>query len=292
MTDAEIILHNEAYVRRKGRLKLFASSAATVTFSVGENHRQICQIGFIADGSIRVAWPYLAVEQGIVSECEIPPDGKSHRVEMRREGRFTSQLVKFSHHRSGRAHFGLTGKTTNEIGRQSFPLTGPIGRIFELTATLPVGFKPLTRLKRDRVYVNFTGKDAFPDAIQVRAEWRRKADTVTNTVPKRGAVGPVTLRRHRASGEVAPVAFFSPPLDCPLREHLLLISCHRVPKPRGANRSGVVFMGGFDEHESTSRVAPVPVHLHRFLAAMFPTSSSEDVRAAIGTIDLSGTDHQ
>jgi|GEM_PF-2426929 len=286
ITEGEIIKHDSAFVRQKGRLRLFVASTTTISFSAEGEHRQICQVGFNSDGSIRIAWPYLAVQQGIVSRCEIPADGQSHTVELREQGKFTSQLVKFSHHTTGQAHFNLSGRTTNEIRRDSFPLTGPIGRIFELTATIPRGFKELTRLKRDRLYVDFTGKNGFPNAVQIRGEWRRKADTVANTWPKRGSVGPVTMRRHRATGEIAPVAFIAPPLACPIQTHLLWLTCHPAPLPNGATRSGIIFIGGFDGHESTARSASTPVHLNRFLSAMFPTSSSEDVQRAVGSIDL------
>lgn len=292
ITDAEIIRHDLAFLRQKGRLKVFAAATATISFSVEGDHRQICQVGFNSDGSIRVAWPYIAVDQGIVSRCEIPPDGKSHTVEMQDQGKFTSQLVKFSHHVSGRAHFNLSGKTTSEVKRQSFPLTGPIGRVFELTATFPAKFKELSRLKRDRVYINFTGHTHFPEAIQIRGEWRRKTDTVANSWPKNSQVGPVTMRRHKATGETAPAAFFAPPLGCSLQTHLLWLTCHPAPLPNGATRPGIVFIGGFDEHESTSRGTSVPGQLNRFLSAMFPTSSSDEVRRAVGSIDLTANDSE
>jgi len=283
VTEADILAHSEQFVRRKGRLKVFVAPTATFLFGVDGEYRQLCQVGYGADGSIRVAWPYVAVKEGIVSEVMMPGDGQPHRIKLQERGRFTSQLVKFSHHVSGRAHFSLTGKVQSDVGRQSFRLDGPIGRVFELTITFPEAFKPLPRLKRDRLYVNFTGKVPFPDALQIRGEWRRKSETVTSAHSRAGSVGPATMRLHKPTGEVAPVAFLSPPLECAVKDHMLLITCHPVELPGGADKPGIIFMGAFDQHEG-----PAPsVTTARFLTAMFPTSSTEEVRSAVGTIDLS-----
>lgn len=283
MTDADIIAHSAPFVRRKGRLRVFVAPTATISFGVRDDYRQLCQIGYGSDGSIRVAWPYVAVKEGIVSEIAMPGDGTSHNVELHERGRFTSQLVKFSHHTSGRAQFSLTGKVRSEVGRQSFRLDGPIGRVFELTIVFPAAFKPLPRLKKDRLYVNFTGKTEFPDALQIRGEWRRKSETVAAAHSRSGSIGPATMRLHKPTGELAPVAFLSPPLECSIKDHLMFVTCHPISLPSGVDKPGIIFMGAFEPHEGAAPSAETV----RFLTAMFPTTSTEEVRRAVGTIDLS-----
>ena len=239
----------------------------------------------MSDGSIRIQWPYLAVRQGIVAEAEAPT-GPNGTVHLRERGKFTSQLVKFVHHVSGEAHFSLTGKVRTEVGRQSFRLDGPIGRIFELSVFYPAEFKALERLKPDRVYINFEGESDFPQAFQIRGEWRRKASVVANTLPRGVPIGPLTRWKHRESRETAPVAFLAPPLTCPIQDFVLCITCSPAPLPKGSRRSGLVLMGAFDEHEQSARMAAKPIELTRFLAAMYPTDSPEDIVRAVGSIDL------
>jgi hypothetical protein len=194
VTDEDIVAHNQRHLRQKGRLKMFSASTATLSIRHADEYRQICQIGFNGDGSIRVAWPYLPVEQGIVAACEIPVGSTSQRIELQHTGKFTSQRVKFSHHTSGQAHFSLTGRTSNEIRRPSFPLTGPIGRIFELTAVFPAGFSPLAR-----------GGAAFRRSIQLQAtDWAKAASNGAELCiagdlnQEYSANGPVGTRAGRA----------------------------------------------------------------------------------------------
>lgn len=277
--------HNCHFLRQKGRFRFYSASNATVLIRWQGEWRQMCLLGFGSDGSVRVQWPYLAVEQGIVAEAEIPPGaGRSTRVHLRERGKFTSQLVKFSHHVSGVAHFSLTGRVKTDVRRRSFPLNGPIGRLFELTVYFPAGFKRLDHPKRNRVYLQFTADDRLAPCLQIRGEWRRKADIVEHTIPSRATVGPQTTWRHRSSGEESPVYFMGPLLECPISTHVLCVTCCPAPVPNGARRPGLVFMGGFDHHETTG--ASKPMELRRFLSAMFPTASSESVRRTIGSIDL------
>ena len=126
--------HNGQFIRQRGRLKVFSAGDATIAVRSGEYVHQICQIGFSLDGSIRVQWPYLAVGQGILAAVPIPEGGGSVTLELTELGRFTSQLVKFSHHTSGAAHFSKTKYTSNEVRRRTFRLDTTIGRIFELSA--------------------------------------------------------------------------------------------------------------------------------------------------------------
>lgn len=55
---------------------------------------------------------------------------------------------------------------------------------------------------------------------------------------------------------------------------------------KGAQLFSNVFLGGFDPHDVEAAQAREPIELRRFLTAMFPASSSEEVRRAVGSIDL------
>lgn len=278
--------HNLPFLRQRGRLRVYAGVDATIVIRWDGEYRQICQVGYSRDGSIRFQWPYLRIEQGIVAAVSMPGGlTGSTTINLRESGKFTSQLVKLSHHASGEALFSKTGLVHTEIRRQSFPLTGPIGRIFELHVFHPSGFKRLERLKPRRVYLEFGCGYKAPEAVIIRGEWRRKESIAEHIMP-RGEVGPLTRWMHRITRTIEPVAFFAPPLTNPIQSHTLCIACSPIPLPTGATRPSVVFMGGFENHEVPPERAGEPLLLKDFLVAMFPTASDDEVRKRVGSIDM------
>ena len=166
--------HNGHFIRQRGRLRVFSAGDATIVVRCRDRAHQICQIGFAPDRSIRVQWPYLPVGQGIVAAVQIPDGGGEVQIELTTSGRFTSQLVKFSHHTSGAAHFNKTKYTNNEVRRQTFRLDTTIGRIFELSAYHPEAFSPLKTLKPGRLYLVFDFGNELPHAVQIKGEWLRQ----------------------------------------------------------------------------------------------------------------------
>jgi hypothetical protein len=286
ISAAQVVAHNQQFVRHKGRLRIFAASTATIVVRAGAEAYQVSQVGFGGDGSIMVQWPYLAVQQGIVAAIDLPDSGGSFTFKLHDTGRFTSQLVKFSHHASGAAHFSKTKYTNSEVRRQSFPLNGPIGRIFEQTVLFPEKFKPLTRLKPGRIYLEYNFGTSVPAALQVRGEWRRKKSITEFVDNKRATVGPITTWMHRITRVEEAVAFLSPPLTCPIKDYALCISCGMVRLPTGAASPGVVMLGAFDAHEVPDGTVPERSLLRGALVAMYPSKSDEELVARIGTIDI------
>ena len=231
-------------------------------------------------------WPYFPVGQGIVASVQLPTSGGSVEVKLTEAGRFTSQLVKFSHHTSGAAHFNKTKYTSNEVRRQTFRLDTTIGRIFELSIWRPEAFKPLQRFKPGRLYLIFDFGNAVPTAVPVKGEWLRKEGVVKNSDRKRSSIGPSTSWKHRHTGVEEAVAFFAPPLDYSIQDYLLGVTCQEIDPPDGAVDAGAVFLGAFDAHERPEGTAPERVPMGGCLIAMYPTSAQEATVSRVGTIDL------
>jgi hypothetical protein len=279
--------HNTRFLRQRGRLKLFVAESATIAARLPSGYTQLCQVGYLRDGSIWIECPYLAVAQGIVAELKIPPNERSPTTyDLTSVGRFTGRPVKLSHHWSGLALFSKTAQVRSEIRREAFPLSGPIGRIFEFHVFLPHKFKHLTRLKPKRLYLDFSAGEAVPEALLVRAEWRRKQGILENTDRKGGTVGPRTTWMTKRTGLVEPVAFFGAPLAYRVSDHVLCVSCTAVPLPHNVTEPGFVLMGGYDVHERQEGEDPDAQRIHGCLLAMYPTKATDDVLARIGSIDL------
>lgn len=279
-------------MRQRGLLRAFVGADATVSVSSGGKAFQLATVGFSRDGSIRVHWPYLKIELAMVAAIHLPDEreGPVH-IDMKQGGRYTSQLVKFSHHVSGDARFSQTGKVRSDVRRMSFPLNGPIGRIFELFCFLPAGFASLIKLKKSRVYIDFAMPDGLPAGVRIRGEWRARRELRQYTVPK-GPAGPVTHTLHRLSGKVSPIFIVAPPSDAhAVRDHVLVISIEEQPSlPDGIDRSTVIFRGGWDSHDLTFeelvRRGGRGLWQKNFLTAVYPVRSDEQAQRLLGSIDL------
>ncbi len=285
-TIADIVSHNQRFLRQKGRLRVYAAAEATLVLGSDAGWCQLCQMGFSSDGSFHVAWPYLAVSEGIVAEVDFPANHTAGpaTLSLTEKGRFTTQRVKYSHHRSGLAQFSLTGKVRNDVRRKSFPLTGPIGQLFHLQCHSPAAFKALGRLKPHRLYITFLVAGPQPADFLIRGGWHRK-DAIVANIYGAGRVGPVAPYKDRRSGEEGPMTFWSPPLECPVADHIIGVLGDPVAAPTGMEEPGLVLLGGLDEHESPIGGPPAPP-IRGGLAAMYPVRLSEDMRRALGTIDL------
>src|SRR5262245_12486654 len=129
----DLVHHNEVFVRQMGKLRLFVSAEATLVILTKVGFYQLAQFGFSRDGSFRIAWPYFHIHEGIVADVTFPaPEAGQMTISLTEKGRFTSQLVKFSHHPGGLALFTQTGRVVSKVRRNSFSLTGPIGRLFHI----------------------------------------------------------------------------------------------------------------------------------------------------------------
>jgi len=200
-------------------------------------------------------------------------------------GRFTSQLVKFSHHPQGLSLFSQTGLVRSDVRRQSFPLTGPIGRLFHATLVDPEQFKPLKRLKPRRLYLVFSeGREDVP-AYQLDGLWHRKADVVRNATGA-GPVGPVTEFLDRHTGDGGPTIFYGAPVGSRVEPHVLVLKGRPCLPPTGATQPSVIFLGGYDMHEVGAGQLRSAAKSRGALAAVYPVFGSLELRARLGSVDF------
>jgi hypothetical protein len=283
----DIETHNLQFLKQKGTFRLFCAAEATVVLKVGEAHYQVCQVGFArSDGSIRVEWPYLRISQGIVGEIHFDrrtPGAKTYNLT--ELGKFTSQLVKLSHHTSGEVLFSKTRLVSSSIRRQSFSLTNSIGRVFELHVFHPTGYKRLNRLKPNRLYIVHDVPSNEP-AVVLRGEWRAKQELARTLAPHGRLFGPRGVWEHRRFGGMEEVAFLAQPLTYPLRDHVLCMTYALDDLPKNWDDPGMILMGGFNPHYNRDAGSLSEESISSALLAMYPTYSSDDIVTRIGSIDL------
>ena len=200
-------------------------------------------------------------------------------LQLRRNGVVVEYDVKFAHHASGVVHFSKSG--TNDVlpRRHSFPLNGPIGRLFEFHLYWPQGYKPVDRVERRRNFnVSYTFADGHPPALRVRAEWRRKADIVANIDPNESAqvIGPAPSIVERSTGTEQRAILLGQPPNSPLQDHVVMLFAEPIPMATGADSATGIFLGGWDFHENK---APDTA---RMLVFLYPVDRSEAEPQASG----------
>ena len=258
-------------MRKDGRLRYYASRDFVVVVTTPLATIKICRISFGKDGSIYVSFPYCREKTGILNRLEKEGPGPQ-TIQLGIGGTKVSTDVKFSHHTSGLARFSKTGSVTEAPRNHSFPLDGPIGHVFDLHVYWLGGFDVLDRkrLRKKDLYIGF-GCEQHPEAVHINAQWRRRKDIVRNAVPPNGEVPPTTQVQHRASGNRHGAHFLGQPPGYPLTDHVLMLSGGPIPRPTGADRAGMVFLGGWNPHEKTESESPTA----KFgLVFMYPAGDS------------------
>lgn len=263
----------QAEIAIEGRLRFYRCDKAVILAKTPMGAHKIARITFGKDGSIYVQFPYLDKKDGVIAELPVDPDVEGPvTYRLGDLGTRVATDVKFSHHASGEVRFSKTGHRITAPTRQSFPLDGPIGRVFELSLFDLTGFAEFSTTKKNTAYLGFNFPDGA-DGLVLRAQWRRKADIVANIHPPGQMAGPATTAVHRRTGIEEAIYFFGAPLDRPNQDHVLVITSAPVEPAKGADRPSMVFLGGWDPHEQAP--GEEPRRLGNCLAFLYPIDVPE-----------------
>ena len=258
-------------IEQDGPLLYFAAKEAVLAVRTPLATWKIARVSFGRDGSVYVQFPYLRRKSGILSELDVDPSITGPvTYDLKAKGVRVSTDVKFSHHTLGLVAFSKTGHVSHAPRRQSFRLDGPIGHVFQLHVNWLSGFKLLDSPKKGIAYLGFDFPDRHPSSVLIRAEWRRKRDIAGNIFPPGGQSGPATQVMKRAGGSPFSVYFLGQPKSYPLQDHLLMIAGGSIPLPSGADRPGMIFLGGWSPHEG--QPDPSRKNMGNCLAFLYPVA--------------------
>ncbi len=238
------------------------------------------------DGSLFVNFPYFENSEGIVCIGTIRAGGLPQDVSLIEEGRVTSHLVKYSHHRDGRAHFSQDGKVNTTVKKQSSPLNTYFGHLFTIQLQGLRGFEVSTGKEHDLGNVKdqpitFTVRGKEPQALKVLGYWYTKRE-LNRFV--RGPAGPGTTIKGKG-GKARKGVLLSAPWGAPGSGAFLFVSVESIPPINSETYSQLTFLGGFDPPEiinDTNRPTS-------FLALSYPTREMEVLKTQIGSIDRPST---
>lgn len=261
-------------VVQDGRVRYFAYPEFVLLVATPTAAFKIARITFGRDGSIYVQFPYCIEKQGWIGILPIDPTRQGPTTyALREHGAYVETDVKFAHHTSGEAHFSKTGdETIPSTRRMAWPLTGPLGHLFDLQVMQPDRFTPLTKRDKRVMYLALT-VDHIGESVGWHVEWRRKRDIEANTQPPGGVVPPTTRIISRATGQESEVFLLGQPAGYGARDHVLLLTAGQREPTAGMETSGMTFLAGWDTHEvATPRDPP---EVRGCLAFIYPVPRRE-----------------
>ena len=235
------------------------------------------------DGSLFVSFPYFENSEGLVCIATIQPGPLPQDVSLEERGKITSHLVKYSHHRDGRAHFSQDGKVLTSIKKRSGPLNVYSGHLFTIQLQGLKGFEASSGRDHDLANqkdqpITFTIPTVRPHALKIIGHWYTRREL--NRWVGKGPVGPgTTLKINKTSRNGVLV---SAPWGTPGSGAYLFLFAELIPPINSAPYSQLTFLGGFDPPEITNDTARAT----QFLALSYPATDSQRLHEQLGTIDL------
>jgi hypothetical protein len=271
-------------------IECIRSETVVVRIKAGMDVRKIINIVFSKrDGSLFTNFPYFAHSAGRLCIATFEADQTSRSISFDQEGKCTSHLVKYTHHRSGEALFSQTGKVNNKntIRRASVPLDSVRGHIFTVYAQGMSHFmeantpNDLADHTKKRANITFDVGNQMPETIKLVAQVYQAsllAGMIIGDPPDR--IGP-RLPLRMGNGDL--ICGFGIGNPHNMRDQTLLcITCQSMPRlldrtPQGA----MLFIGGFDPPEQ----ATASDRRTSFLAFSYPTDNFDEIRQRLGSID-------
>jgi hypothetical protein len=237
------------------------------------------QVIFPKDGSLFISFPYFRHRTGLLSASYIPADGqRQSQISLEQGGKVTSHLVKYSHHRDGRAQFSQDGKIYTAVKRQSVPLDKQEGHIFSLMIQGLHALEPADPVKdavssaRCRI-IDFEA--GMPEAVKIVGRWY-DVNRMRSSNPD-ATIGPLVETRDPGGAITSMVLVASPH---PNVRHVLALTCVPIPK-LGPAPEIFVFCGGFDPPEMMTN----PTRPGGFLAFLYPIAEADKTRERLGSVD-------
>ena len=146
-------------------------------------------------------------------------------------------------------------------------------------------FAPLIKsdvAKRKRLYLPFDS-DSFPTGVVVTFDWRSIDYLQDRSDSTADEIGPVALIKRDRDDKYFRAALVAPPIDNPLRDHVLLISVAPLVPPASITTPMLLFMGGWSKDAQFSPGAKAT-----FLSFTYPIGNVDQFASVMGDADFRG----
>lgn len=270
-----VVTANEKYIVSEPGLRFYAGPEAVVLVGSPRKMYKVCHIRFTRIGGILIQAPYFHASKGVIGQLNFRPEGTKATASFEPGwARATSHRVKLHHPPDGRAHFSQTGKITNDIRRQTFPLSTGRGFVFQLNLYGVEAHEyvaPGVQLPKGRIHLTFHFDGEIPDALIVFGEWLSKEQFRSPIIGTPN--GPLTTYQD-AGGAEAKAFLLGQPLGMPFQDALLRVTCGRAPSILRDEVPLAVLQAAWG-----------PVGDEACLAFLYPVTDHERMVARLGSID-------
>jgi hypothetical protein len=260
------------------------SAKFDVSVRIGANTWRVCKIVFQkSDGSVFVTFPDFKHTTGIVSVATLRAGRRETTIDLKREGKVASHLVKYSHHPDGTVLFSQDRRVVSRIRRSGVPLDELDGHFFTIHAQGLSGFLERPAVEGQAPHpkqtrLSFVLPEGQPESMKfVGRMYSTRA--LAGMMPD-GMIKPQVWIEDE-QGERQP-SFVVTPLDgWPGSDRCLLVSFKALPLLDKARESSLFFIGGFDRRSIALDIRKPTTAL----AFSYPVEDPDGLRASLGTID-------
>lgn len=230
---------------------------------------------------ILIDFPYFTKTQGLLSRSALPANqSNSFNLSLLPEGRVTTKRIKYSHPMSGKAHFSGDGQIIKKLENQSKRLDATHGHL----ATIQVQGIEDFQIRMDKKLgpkktdLDFEFTDDITGALKFVIWWSKVTD-IKGILDRSQPLKPQFGFRD-ADSKIREQGFIvSPPVETPIEDFAMLVSCQGIPLIKADGSSALSFIGGFDEDKDPAK------DLH-FLACIYPPEDFDSLLKQLGSVDF------
>jgi len=259
-------------------MKLQDSKESSLILQSKLGLHRLLKIIFSSDGSIYLTFPGFNSSEGILSQVVLKHGEKyPHNIDLAQAGKVTRHLIKYSHHKSGQAHFSMDSKIKTMIKKQSVPLENYEGHLFTVEIGNCSSYAPSRKkIKSDIIIqadpsprnLKFIGW-MYPVSALSLEGYDENIHTITGVKFQDGVT---------KTGVI---------FSCRKLNTILFLEIKESTLEHVHKGQSLMFLGGFD---------PLSISLNHsvdtsFLILSYPCSNYEELRAKIGTVDLESNPH-
>lgn len=276
---------------RPTKLRPVRAERFVIRLNTGQVYRKLMTFAFTGDGSFWASVPYFREGQGLLAEITMEAGvvGPIDR-NLAESGKVTANKVKYSHHRSGIAHFSQTGKVKNEIRRKSIPLSKYDGHLLTVQLQGFDAFKVDDKRQPDPAWdaklrertVTFGPPPSGTDAIKIVIRCFANR-LLKKHVRAGGTLGPRQPMKDE-TGQVKEGLLVSGPKRTPGGSTYLILTLERIPA-LSDQPAIVLLIGGFDP----PKISRDRTKSTSFLAMLYPAEGYDKLLHTVGSVDIQPT---
>ena len=230
--------------------KIWKSKNLYFLLNANKSFKRLGKLFFLKDNSICFSFPQI-FPGGILSEYSLnKTTGKIQKIDFKKQGKVTKEIVKFTYHTDGRVHFSLDGKIYTQIRMQAPPLQNQNGHIFTCYYSNLLMYPNITRRYPDAKIAGILFDDLKYSDIELSFHLCNATDF-----------------NNSNNGNF---------ILSPDKNMIIKVDVEKKDNISNATKPVFIFVGGFNIEQTQIR----------FLSAMYSSSNYDELLKLLGSVDI------